>query len=89
MSNEQQLNDLSNQELFSTLTSLRADENRAIANIVLYLAEVARRGVYRDAGLSSLFTFCTDRLGYSEAGAARRVRATRCLAQWPQIYHPL
>ena len=89
MSNEQLLNELSNQELFTTLTSLRGDENRAIADIVLSLAEVDRRGVYRDAGYSSLFTFCTDCLGYSEAGAARRVRAARCLAQSPQIYQQL
>ena len=89
MSNEQQLNDLSNQELFSTLTTLRSDENKALADIVLYLAEVDRRGIYRDAGFSSLFTFCTDRLGYSEAGAGRRVRAARCLAQSPEIYSQL
>ena len=89
MSNEQQLNDLSNQQLFSTLTILRSDENKALADIVLYLAEVDRRGIYRDAGFSSLFTFCTDRLGYSEAGAGRRVRAARCLAQSPEIYSQL
>ena len=89
MSNEQQLNNLSNQELFSTLTTLRSDENKALADIVLYLAEVDRRGIYRDAGFSSLFTFCTDRLGYSEAGAGRRVRAARCLAQSPEIYSQL
>jgi 5-methylcytosine-specific restriction endonuclease McrA len=89
MRNKQQLNDLSNQELFSTLTTLRSDENKALADIVLYLAEVDRRGIYRDAGFSSLFTFCTDRLGYSEAGAGRRVRAARCLAQSPEIYSQL
>ena len=89
MSNEQQLNDLSNQELFSTLATLRSDENKAIADIVLYLSEIDRRGVYRDAGFSSLFTFCTDRLGYSEAGAGRRVRAARCLAKSPEIYSQL
>ncbi len=89
MRNEQQLNDLSNQQLFSTLTTLRSDENKALADIVLYLAEVDRRGIYRDAGFSSLFTFCTDRLGYSEAGAGRRVRAARCLAQSPEIYSQL
>ncbi len=89
MGNEQQLNDLSNRELFSTLNTLRSDENKAVADIVLYLAEVDRRGVYREAGFSSLFTFCTERLGYSEAGAGRRVRAARCLAQSPEIYSQL
>jgi hypothetical protein len=89
MSNQEQLNDLSNQELFSTLNTLRSDENKAVADIVLYLAEVDRRGVYREAGFSSLFTFCTERLGYSEAGAGRRVRAARCLAQSPEIYSQL
>jgi 5-methylcytosine-specific restriction endonuclease McrA len=89
MSNQEQLNDLSSQELFSTLNILRGDENKAVADIVLYLAEVDRRGIYREAGFSSLFTFCTERLGYSEAGAGRRVRAARCLAQSPEIYSQL
>ena len=89
MRNQEQLNDLSNQELFSTLNILRSDENKAVADIVLYLAEVDRRGIYREAGFSSLFTFCTERLGYSEAGAGRRVRAARCLAQSPEIYSQL
>ena len=89
MSNEQQLNELSNQDLFSRLKTLRSEENRAVADIVLYLAEVDKRGIYRDAGFSSLFAFCTERLGYSEAGAGRRVRAARCLAKSPEIYSQL
>lgn len=83
------LKEASNKELMTNLKEFRREENQALAEIVRYLAEVDSRGSFREAGYSSLFTFCTEYLGYSEGGAARRVRAARCLQRSPQVYEQL
>ena len=83
------LKEASNKELMTNLKEFRRDENHALAEIVRYLAEVDSRGSFREAGYSSLFSFCTEYLGYSEGGAARRVRAARCLQRSPQVYEQL
>ena len=83
------LKEASNKELMINLKEFRRDENHALAEIVRYLAEVDSRGSFREAGYSSLFTFCVEFLGYSEGGAARRVRAARCLQRSPQVYEQL
>lgn len=42
------------------------------------------RTVYFDA-CSSLFAYCTERLGYSEDSATKRVRVARLAQQFPQV----
>jgi HNH endonuclease len=79
----------SDSELMAELKVLRHKETNVIADIVLHLAEVETRGIYREAGYSSLFTYCTECLGYSEGGASRRVRAAKCLIKTPQVYEQL
>lgn len=79
----------SNAELFTALKNLRKRESDAIAEIVLHLAEVDRRQIYRDAGHSSLFAYCTQALGYSEGAAQRRIIAARCLKEHPEVYQKL
>jgi HNH endonuclease len=83
------LKNKSDNELMSELKILRSKETNVIADIVLHLAEVETRGIYREAGYSSLFTYCTECLGYSEGGAARRVRAAKCLIKTPSVYEQL
>ena len=65
---------------------LKGEENQIIAEVVLHLSEIEKRGIYRDAGHSSLFTYCTRGLGYSEGAAARRVHAARKLRAAPELY---
>ena len=89
MNHEQQLNNLSSQELFTSLKSMRATECSVIAEIVRYLAEVDTRQLYRDLGYSSLFTFCTGALKYSEGAAQRRIVAARCLKENQEVYELL
>ena len=76
----------SDQELFDTLKKFRGTECRVIADIVLYLAEVDARKIYRDFAFSSLFVFCTKGLGYSEGAAQRRIVAARCCRDNPEVY---
>ena len=80
------LSALSNSELLDRLKQLRGDENQIVADVVLHLSEVDSRGIFRDAGYSSLFVYCRESLGCSEGSAFRRVRAARCLRQSPELY---
>ena len=89
MSNQQQLNTLSNQDLLVSLRDMRATECAVIAEIVRYLAEIDTRQSYRDLGYSSLFAFCTGALQYSEGAAQRRIIAARCLKDNSEVYELL
>lgn len=84
-----ELSHLSDNELVNKLCSFRDKENEAISDIVLHLAELDRRRTYRDLGYSSLFTYCTKVLGYSEGAACRRISAARCLKTCPEIFESL
>jgi len=77
---------ISNEELLTRTPTLKGEENQIIADVVLHLGEIDKRGIYRDAGHSSLFTYCTKGLGYSEGAAARRVQAARKLKDAPELY---
>ena len=83
------LSHIPDEELKIKLKSLRQNEREAIAEMVLYLSEIDRRGSFRDMGYSSLFVYCTEGLGYSAAGAHRRVQAARILKELPQVYEKL
>jgi len=89
MSNEQQLNTLSNQDLLASLKDMRATECSLIAEIVRYLAEIDTRQSYRELGYPSLFAFCTGALKYSEGAAQRRIAAARCLKDNGEVYELL
>src|SRR5258708_3040532 len=80
------LTNLSNDELLSGIVALRGKENQVIADVILHLHEISSRGIYRDAGYSSLFKYCCECLGYSEGSAWRRVQAANCLEKSPEIY---
>ncbi|MCB0338170.1 MAG: HNH endonuclease [Bdellovibrionales bacterium] len=83
------LKEISNKELVAVIGNLRCRERECLAEVVLYLSELDSRQAYREAGNSSLFTFCTENLGYSEASAFRRVQAARALSKHPDAYSKL
>src|SRR5690242_3386331 len=82
-----ELNGISNEALFATVRNLREKECQTTADMIRYLAEIDRRGIYQDAGFSSLFTYLTEGLGYSEGSAARRCRAVRCYTDSPETVY--
>lgn len=83
------LSDRSNETLLIDIKELRRKECQYIADVVLYLAEIESRGIYRDAGYSSLFTYCHEALGYSEGSSHRRVKAAAALLKAPELYERL
>ena len=76
----------SDSTLFTNIKSLRGTEAATTAEIILHLFEIDSRGIYRNAGYTSLFSYCVEALGYSGASAARRIEAARSLKDNPEIY---
>ena len=83
------LSSVSNHELRERLSAAVSAERAASAEVIFHLAELDRRKLYLDEACSSLFTYCTERLGYSEDGAIKRVRVTRLVRRFPQVIDDL
>ena len=83
------LESITESDLGKNLESLCTKEREIISEVVAHLAELDRRGNYKAQGYSSLFSYCTEKLGYSEGAAMRRIKAARCLKDNPEIYQKL
>ncbi len=77
--------DLSNGQLLQRVEFLASRSKRDLAELLWHLAEVDARGLYRDQACSSMFTYCTDRLGFSESVAYKRITAARLARKFPAI----
>ncbi|MBI4347839.1 MAG: HNH endonuclease [Elusimicrobia bacterium] len=71
--------------LLHRLTLLVRADKRLGAEISRHLAEVDRRGLYRDEGFASLFAYCVDGLGLSEPETQLRIHAARAMARNPEL----
>ena len=76
---------LSNRALELELIRLARCERQATVQLMTHLAELDRRRLYRDAGYSSLFVYCTRVLQLSEHEAFNRMKAARAIRRFPQI----
>lgn len=66
--------------------SLLVDEDRQnTAALVAHIAEIDRRKLYLEHACSSMFTFCTERFGMSEAVTHKRIRTGRAASRFPYI----
>ena len=83
------LAELSNHEFLRRLDVLIKKEKQITLKILHYLLEMDRRRLYAQMGYASLFEYCTRHLGYSESGANRRIRAARCVRDFPKVYDML
>ncbi len=81
-----ELSKLSDNLLVTTLISLSKEETKATAQMLLHLAELDRRKLYRQLGYPSLFAYCVQKLKYSESAAKRRITASRCMTKFPEVY---
>jgi hypothetical protein len=62
------------------------DEDRQnTAALIAYIAEIDRRKLYLEHACSSMFTFCTERFGMSEAITHKRIRTGRAASRFPCI----
>ncbi|MEN8377082.1 MAG: hypothetical protein ABFS34_16785, partial [Gemmatimonadota bacterium] len=60
-------------------------ERDATAVIVAHLVVLERERIHIDMGYASLFSYCTERLGYSRDAAYKRIRAARAAEDHPEV----
>ena len=77
---------LTNQQLLADVATVAAQERDATARLIRLLSEVDSRRLYLGEGYSSLFTFCTQRLRFSEHAAYGRIEAARAGRQFPFVF---
>ena len=76
---------LADDELLTILPTLAGRENEATARLIAHLAELETRGLHVPAGYASLFTYCHERLGYSEDAAYNRKTAAQVARRYPAV----
>jgi hypothetical protein len=77
---------LTNEQLLQATSKLRHCEREVLAELVLHLAEVKRRKIYRDYSYNSLFTYIVEDLGYCRSSAYRWVQAVRLFMLDETVY---
>lgn len=75
---------LANFELLTRAKVISAQERQLLAEFLEYLIEIDRRKLYAETS-SSLYTYLTGELSYSESAAGRRVTVTRLCARVPEV----
>src|SRR5882762_8149804 len=56
------------------------------ADLLLHLAEIDDRGLYRNRAFPSMFAFCVTELGFSEDAAYHRINVARAARGLPAIF---
>src|SRR5262245_5127914 len=80
---------LSDADLLARIPAVVQAERIASADVAEHLMEVERRRLYLEQACSSLFTYCRERLGYSEDAALKRVRVARLALRLPRVLDEL
>ena len=83
------LRSLTDSDLLCRVQGIVIQERRLTLFLLLHLNEIERRKLHLKLGYSSMFDYCTSRLGYSETAAVRRIRTARCVARFPIVYELL
>lgn len=83
------LNRLTDEELLTRLKALTQKEREATARVVAHLALVDARRLYLPEGCSSMFTYCTQVLHFSERAAYARIEVARAVRRFPLILERL
>ena len=76
-------------DLAARLASLLRNEQHALADFLLALADFDRRRGWLELGYSGLFTFLNRELGLSKAASFFRKTAAELLQRFPEIAEPL
>lgn len=83
------LKKLSDRDLLTRIHELVGEERELTATLVAHLAVLDERQLYLSEGCSSLFTYCTQVLHFSEHAAYNRIEAARAARTYPVILEML
>lgn len=76
---------MSDNELLKLTAKVAGDERQINAELLVLLTEIDRRELYLGEGFSSLFTYCTEVLRFSEHAAYHRIETVRAARHFPVI----
>jgi 5-methylcytosine-specific restriction endonuclease McrA len=79
------LSHLSDGTLRRELDALVGFDCRTTAKLLTRIAEFERRRLYAEDGYSSMFTFCVQKLHFSEDMAFKRIRVARAVRRFPAL----
>jgi hypothetical protein len=80
---------VSDKLLLALMPTLVRAERVSVAEVIEHLVEIDRRRLFLDQACGSLSAYCSERLGYSEDEAGKRVRVTRLASRLPQVLDEL
>jgi hypothetical protein len=78
------LKSISDSELLVATKQLASEEKRIGIQVLHHLREIDARKLFASLGFSSLFSYCTGELQYSEGGAYRRIASMKLLRDVPE-----
>ncbi|NUM88563.1 MAG: hypothetical protein HUU37_05090, partial [Bdellovibrionales bacterium] len=76
---------LTDKALLEETENLVRKERQLLGVILRHLREIERRRLFSALGYSSLFTYCVERLKFSEDEACRRISAMRLHRELPEV----
>src|SRR5688572_3361124 len=76
---------MSDRELLERTVRVAGDERHLTADLLALIGECDSRRLYLGEGCSSLFTYCTHVLHFSEHAAYHRIEGARAARQFPVI----
>src|SRR5207244_12733399 len=82
---DHQIASLSNDELLAATRDLVRRSCSVEAELLVHLGEIDERKLYLDRAFSSMFTFCTRELGFSEGAAYNRILVARAARKLPAL----
>jgi hypothetical protein len=83
------IDSMTDQELIAEVRRLAMSERRATVDVIRALMQLDERRLYLGEGCSSLFTYCTQVLHFSEHAAYGRIEAARAARRFPVILEML
>lgn len=80
------LNRLDDTSLLVQLKALASKDSALSAELLAHVGEVDARKLYLEHACSSMFTYCVERLNFSEGEAYKRIYAARAARKHPLIF---
>ncbi len=80
------LRHLESHVLLQDTSRLAAQDRGTTAQLLAHIAEVDRRGLFRDVGYPNMFAYCMGELRFSEDMAGKRITAARLVRRFPAVF---
>src|SRR5262249_2972827 len=85
MTKNEPLTSLTNEALLSKTKSLVAHSRSLLAELLIHVSEVVAGKLCLGLGFSSMFTYCTKELNFSEDAAYNRIVVARLARRLPAV----